>query len=122
MTPRTENTRTELPEGETKREMVESMFDTIAPTYDRLNRVISLGLDRGWRRKTVAALALDRGACVIDLACGTGDLCEDLATVGIPTVRVRRFGRDARGAQHDRAARARATCWYSPSPMVPSTA
>ena len=71
-----------MPEGASKRVMVESMFDTVAPSYDRVNRVISLGFDRGWRRKTVATLELDRGARVIDLACGTGDLCEDLATAG----------------------------------------
>lgn len=80
---------TTLPEGETKRVMIESMFDSIAPTYDRLNRVISLGLDRGWRRKTIAALELDPAAHVIDLACGTGDLCEDLARAGF-----RAFGFD----------------------------
>ena len=40
-----------------------------------MNRVISLGLDRGWRRRTVAALRLPAGSLVLDLACGTGDLC-----------------------------------------------
>ena len=71
-----------LPVGEDKRVMVESMFDGIAPRYDRLNRVISLGFDQGWRRRTVAALALPTGARVIDLACGTGDLCDDLTAAG----------------------------------------
>jgi demethylmenaquinone methyltransferase/2-methoxy-6-polyprenyl-1,4-benzoquinol methylase len=71
-----------LPVGDDKRVMVESMFDDIAPRYDRLNRVISLGLDQGWRRRTVATLGLLRGARVVDLACGTGDLCNDLLAVG----------------------------------------
>jgi len=50
------------------------MFDAIAPRYDLLNRLISLGLDQGWRKKTVAALALPPGGTALDLATGTGDL------------------------------------------------
>jgi demethylmenaquinone methyltransferase/2-methoxy-6-polyprenyl-1,4-benzoquinol methylase len=58
------------------------MFDRIAPRYDRVNRVISLGQDCRWRRRSVAALGLPQGATVLDLACGTGDLCEDLIEHG----------------------------------------
>ena len=50
------------------------MFDTIAPRYDLVNRVMTFGLDQAWRRRTVTALALPPGALVLDLACGTGDL------------------------------------------------
>ena len=50
------------------------MFDGIADRYDLLNRVISLGIDQGWRRKTVAALELEPGHHVMDLATGTADL------------------------------------------------
>jgi demethylmenaquinone methyltransferase/2-methoxy-6-polyprenyl-1,4-benzoquinol methylase len=50
------------------------MFDAIAERYDLLNRLISLGLDQGWRRKTVRALGLGPGATALDLATGTGDL------------------------------------------------
>ena len=50
------------------------MFDSIAPRYDLVNRLMTFGLDQGWRRSTVAALALPDGALVLDLACGTGDL------------------------------------------------
>lgn len=50
------------------------MFDSIAPRYDLLNRLISLGLDQGWRRRTVAALDLGPGKTALDLATGTGDL------------------------------------------------
>ncbi len=63
-----------LPEGEAKARAVREMFDTIAPRYDLVNRVITFGLDQGWRRATVAALGLPAGATVLDLACGTGDL------------------------------------------------
>ena len=71
-----------LPQGAEKRRSVEAMFDRVAPTYERTNQVISLGLDRGWRRRAIRALGLAPGAHVLDLACGTGDLCRDLTTAG----------------------------------------
>jgi demethylmenaquinone methyltransferase/2-methoxy-6-polyprenyl-1,4-benzoquinol methylase len=71
-----------LPEGDAKRAAVEGMFDRLAPRYDRMNRIISLGLDRRWRHRTVADLGLPAGSRVLDLACGTGDLCRDLAVAG----------------------------------------
>ncbi|MCB9654951.1 MAG: ubiquinone/menaquinone biosynthesis methyltransferase [Deltaproteobacteria bacterium] len=51
-----------------------AMFDAIAERYDGLNRVISLGLDQSWRRRTVRALALETGQRVLDVATGTADL------------------------------------------------
>jgi demethylmenaquinone methyltransferase/2-methoxy-6-polyprenyl-1,4-benzoquinol methylase len=54
------------------------MFDAIAPRYDLVNRVMTFRMDVGWRRKTVAALGLPTRSLVLDLACGTGDLCRDL--------------------------------------------
>jgi demethylmenaquinone methyltransferase/2-methoxy-6-polyprenyl-1,4-benzoquinol methylase len=51
-----------------------AMFDGIAHRYDLVNRVISLGIDQSWRKKTVKALELEPGARVLDLATGTGDL------------------------------------------------
>ena len=63
-----------LPTGDAKTARVRTMFDTIAPRYELVNRVMTFGLDRGWRRRTVAALALPPGALVLELACGTGDL------------------------------------------------
>jgi demethylmenaquinone methyltransferase/2-methoxy-6-polyprenyl-1,4-benzoquinol methylase len=81
-----------LPEGDAKREAVESMFDRVAPRYDRMNRIISLGFDRRWRRRTVEALHLGAHAGaharVLDLACGTGDLCRDLTEAGARVVGV----------------------------------
>jgi demethylmenaquinone methyltransferase/2-methoxy-6-polyprenyl-1,4-benzoquinol methylase len=71
-----------LPEGDEKRRTVERMFDRLAPQYDRMNRVISLGLDRGWRQHTVSELGLPVGSLVLDLACGTGDLSNDVAACG----------------------------------------
>jgi demethylmenaquinone methyltransferase / 2-methoxy-6-polyprenyl-1,4-benzoquinol methylase len=74
--------RGQLPEGGEKYRAVERMFDRLAPDYDRMNRLISLGLDRGWRRHTVAELGLGADARVLDLACGTGDLCDELVASG----------------------------------------
>src|SRR4051794_34493698 len=51
-----------------------AMFDGIAHRYDLVNRVISLGIDQSWRKKTVRSLELQPGARVLDLATGTGDL------------------------------------------------
>ena len=53
-------------------------FDTIAANYDRLNRVMTLGLDRRWRRKAVKGL----NGNVLDVACGTGDMVIELAKRG----------------------------------------
>ncbi|MCK9229081.1 MAG: ubiquinone/menaquinone biosynthesis methyltransferase [Syntrophales bacterium] len=50
------------------------LFDGIAPTYDRLNRILSLGIDRSWRRAAVRELAIEDGDTVLDVATGTGDL------------------------------------------------
>jgi len=77
-----------LPEGPEKRRAVEEMFDRVAPDYDRVNRVISLGRDRAWRARTVESLSLGPGARVLDLACGTGDLTRDAAHAGYAPVGV----------------------------------
>ncbi len=50
------------------------MFDKIADRYDLLNRILSLGIDQGWRHQAVAALALGASSRVLDLATGTADL------------------------------------------------
>jgi demethylmenaquinone methyltransferase/2-methoxy-6-polyprenyl-1,4-benzoquinol methylase len=72
----------ELPTGEAKVRAVRGMFDAIAPRYDLVNRVMTFGLDRGWRRRAVRALDLAAGSVVLDLAAGTGDLCRDLQAAG----------------------------------------
>jgi len=69
----------DLPVAEEKTRAVRAMFDTIAPRYDVVNRLMTFGLDVGWRRRTVAALGLPAGSLVVDVACGTGDLCRALA-------------------------------------------
>src|SRR4051812_1887310 len=71
-----------LPTGEEKVRAVRSMFDAIAPRYDLVNRIMTFRMDVGWRRRTVRDLRLARGATVLDLACGTGDLCRELTAGG----------------------------------------
>jgi demethylmenaquinone methyltransferase/2-methoxy-6-polyprenyl-1,4-benzoquinol methylase len=71
-----------LPQGDDKRTAVRSMFDTIAPRYDLMNRLMTFRMDVGWRRTTQNALALEPGSVVLDLACGTGDFCVELARAG----------------------------------------
>jgi demethylmenaquinone methyltransferase / 2-methoxy-6-polyprenyl-1,4-benzoquinol methylase len=71
-----------LPQGQDKALAVRHLFDTISPRYDLVNRVMTFGMDRGWRRRTVRELALPTGSLVFDLACGTGDLCRELGAAG----------------------------------------
>jgi demethylmenaquinone methyltransferase/2-methoxy-6-polyprenyl-1,4-benzoquinol methylase len=59
---------------------IAGMFDAIAWRYDALNRLLSVGLDRRWRRRAVAALALTGRERVLDVCCGTGDLAIEAAT------------------------------------------
>lgn len=61
-------------EAEGKRERVEQMFDAIAPRYDLLNRVLSLGIDQRWRTRAIRMLEDDQPTRVLDVATGTADL------------------------------------------------
>ena len=79
-----------LPQGEAKVKAVDEMFDAIAPRYDVLNRLLTFGMDVGWRRKAVRSLGLPPGSTVLDVACGTGDLCRELAKRGYRPVGVDR--------------------------------
>ncbi len=71
-----------LPTGEAKAASVQAMFDTIAPRYDLVNRIMTFRLDVRWRRITVDALRLRPGSVVVDLATGTGDFCRELEQSG----------------------------------------
>jgi demethylmenaquinone methyltransferase / 2-methoxy-6-polyprenyl-1,4-benzoquinol methylase len=67
---------------------VRAMFDRIAGVYDRLNRVMSAGLDQGWRRRAVERAELESGQSALDVCCGTGDLAFELAHAVGPGGRV----------------------------------
>jgi demethylmenaquinone methyltransferase/2-methoxy-6-polyprenyl-1,4-benzoquinol methylase len=57
-----------------KREQVEQMFDSIAPRYDLLNRLLSMGIDQSWRKKAIKSLEEVKPQYVLDVATGTADL------------------------------------------------
>lgn len=78
----------DLPIGEEKRVRVREMFDRIAPRYDALNRIMSLGLDQRWRRRALDKIAVGPADFVVDLACGTGDFCELVEARGARAVGV----------------------------------
>ena len=65
--------------NQSKKEQVEQMFDTISGGYDQLNRVISFGIDRKWRKKVVRLVKDRQPESVLDIATGTGDLIISLA-------------------------------------------
>ena len=65
--------------GELPPDEVRAMFDRIAPRYDLLNRAMTMGLDRRWRRLAAAAAALAAGDRALDVCTGTGDLALALA-------------------------------------------
>jgi demethylmenaquinone methyltransferase/2-methoxy-6-polyprenyl-1,4-benzoquinol methylase len=64
---------------QSKKQQVESMFDNISGNYDRLNRVISLGIDQSWRKKVIKKVINHQPKTVLDVATGTGDLVVALA-------------------------------------------
>jgi demethylmenaquinone methyltransferase/2-methoxy-6-polyprenyl-1,4-benzoquinol methylase len=77
-----------LPQGDEKVRAVREMFDTIAPRYDLVNRLMTFRMDVGWRKRAVQALSLDPRSVVVDIACGTGDLCRELRAAGMSPIGV----------------------------------
>ena len=63
-----------------KKEGIRKLFDNIAPDYDRLNHILSLNIDKGWRKKAVRQIAdEERPMKVLDVACGTADFTIEIA-------------------------------------------
>lgn len=71
-----------LPQGTEKRNAVREMFDTIAPRYDLVNRLMTFRMDVGWRKQALASLKVGPGDIILDLACGTGDFAVELTKRG----------------------------------------
>lgn len=71
----------------TKTEQVREMFDNIAPAYDFMNRAMTFGVDKLWRRRAVKMVGADNPSLILDLATGTGDLAVALAR-RLPGVKV----------------------------------
>lgn len=66
-------------DDQAKHVQIERMFDSIAPAYDTMNRLMTMGIDRLWRRRTVKAVARHAPHHILDVATGTGDLAIALA-------------------------------------------
>ena len=63
-----------------KKENIKKLFDNIAPDYDKLNHILSLNIDKGWRRKAVKEITNSAQTLkVLDVACGTGDFTIEIA-------------------------------------------
>jgi demethylmenaquinone methyltransferase/2-methoxy-6-polyprenyl-1,4-benzoquinol methylase len=77
-----------LPSHADKAAVVEAMFDRIAPRYDLLNRLLTLRLDQRWRRALIRQTGIGPRDVVVDLGCGTGDLCTLAARAGARVIGV----------------------------------
>ena len=61
------------------KEKIREMFDGIAADYDKLNHLLSLDVDKSWRKRAIKALRTDSEPVILDLACGTGDFAIAIA-------------------------------------------
>lgn len=71
-----------------KKEKIEQMFNDIAPSYDRLNHLMSLGIDKIWRKKALKEIVDGTQQQILDVACGTGDSTIAIAKAMEPGGRV----------------------------------
>ena len=73
-----------------KKENVSKMFDSIAGDYDRLNHILSLDVDKSWRKKAVKEIVggSDAPLRILDMACGTGDFAMAIARDAVPGSRI----------------------------------
>jgi len=65
-----------------RKKFIQGMFDSIVPTYDFINRVLSMGIDIRWRKKLITMLGDVKGKRVLDICCGTGDLSRAIGEHG----------------------------------------
>jgi len=69
-----------------KKEQVREMFDKVSGNYDFLNRLLTFGIDVGWRKKVVQIVVDQQAVSALDVATGTGDLAIMLAGAGVKNV------------------------------------
>jgi demethylmenaquinone methyltransferase/2-methoxy-6-polyprenyl-1,4-benzoquinol methylase len=69
-----------------KKEQVREMFDNVSGNYDFLNRLFTMGIDQGWRKKVVKLATQNQAKKALDVATGTGDLAVMLAEAGVTEV------------------------------------
>lgn len=67
-----------------KKENIRRMFDSIAPSYDRLNHLMSLSVDKAWRRRALGEIVDGTPQRILDIACGTGDSTISIARAAAP--------------------------------------
>ncbi len=65
----------------TKKDQVKEMFDNISPTYDFLNHLLSLGIDRSWRKTAIRKLSKSNPKLILDIATGTGDFALEASRI-----------------------------------------
>lgn len=68
--------------GDARAEAVQDVFQRIAPRYDLMNRLMTAGQDRAWRRFVVQIAAIPRGGTALDIATGTGDIAFEMLAQG----------------------------------------
>jgi demethylmenaquinone methyltransferase/2-methoxy-6-polyprenyl-1,4-benzoquinol methylase len=71
-----------------KGEQIQQMFGAIAPRYDFLNRLLSFGIDRHWRKIAVRLIKFSEGGRILDVATGTGDVALEIARITPDSVRI----------------------------------
>lgn len=69
-----------------KKNYIVNLFNDIAPSYDKLNHILSLNIDKSWRKRAVKRIVGHNPQEVLDIACGTGDFAITIAKAGIPKV------------------------------------
>jgi demethylmenaquinone methyltransferase/2-methoxy-6-polyprenyl-1,4-benzoquinol methylase len=67
---------------------VQKIFDEVAPTYELVNRILTLGLDRRWRNQAALAAARGGGMLWLDVCSGTGEMAQNLARLAPPGAKV----------------------------------